>query len=178
MHARTRCALSNSVADPDPGSGAFLTPGSGIRNRFILGSGIGLFRIPNPRIPNSYFWELSDYYCIWVKSSIILFETGPNFFLQQFKNKIILHFVKFVAKKNIWQKKFFTPLFCSCFWIRDLGSGGSGINIPDPQHYCQRFKGKGGHANFYLKSANSKSGNSLAYSAIENPQTSLLSLSR
>ncbi len=23
------------VADPDPGSGAFLTPGSGIRNRFI-----------------------------------------------------------------------------------------------------------------------------------------------
>jgi hypothetical protein len=24
-----------SVADPDPGSGAFLTPGSGIRNRFF-----------------------------------------------------------------------------------------------------------------------------------------------
>jgi hypothetical protein len=34
-----------SVADPDPGSGAFLTPGSGIRNGFIpdLGS-----RIPSP----------------------------------------------------------------------------------------------------------------------------------
>ncbi len=30
-----------SVADPDPGSGAFLTPGSGIRNRF--------FRIPDPK---------------------------------------------------------------------------------------------------------------------------------
>jgi hypothetical protein len=25
----------SSVADPDPGSGAFLTPGSGIRNRFF-----------------------------------------------------------------------------------------------------------------------------------------------
>jgi hypothetical protein len=148
----------------DPGSGAFLTPGSGIRNRFIPD--------PESRIPNSYFWELSDNYCIWVKSSIILFEIGPNFFLQQFKNKIILHFVKFVATKNIWQQIFFTPLFCSCFWIRDPRSGGSGINIPDPQHYCQRFKGKGEH---YLKSANR---NSLAYSAIENPQTSWLSLSR
>jgi hypothetical protein len=26
---------STSVADPDPGSGAFLTPGSGIRNGFV-----------------------------------------------------------------------------------------------------------------------------------------------
>ncbi len=48
---------------------------------------------------------------------------------------------------------FFTPLFCSCFWIRDpgseirdLGSGmdknqdpGSGINIPDPQHLVQEW---------------------------------------
>jgi hypothetical protein len=36
-----------SVADPDPGSGAFLTPGSGI----------GFFRIPDlgSRIPNPYF---------------------------------------------------------------------------------------------------------------------------
>ncbi len=41
-----------SVADPDPGSGAFLTPGYGIRNRFF----------PDPaspnlgsRIPNPYF---------------------------------------------------------------------------------------------------------------------------
>jgi hypothetical protein len=30
----------NSVADPDPGSGTFLTPGSGI----------GFFRIPDPTI--------------------------------------------------------------------------------------------------------------------------------
>jgi hypothetical protein len=32
----------SSVADPDPGSDAFLTPGSGIRNRF--------FPDPGPRI--------------------------------------------------------------------------------------------------------------------------------
>jgi len=57
-----------SVADPDPGSGAFLTPASGIWNRFIpdpgsripdLGSRISdpVSRIPDPgsRISNSYF---------------------------------------------------------------------------------------------------------------------------
>jgi hypothetical protein len=46
---------------------------------------------------------------------------------------------------------FFTSLFCYCFWIRDPGSEirdpgsgmgknqdpGSGINIPDPQHWVQ-----------------------------------------
>jgi hypothetical protein len=39
--------VPTSVADPDPGSGAFLT----------LGSGIGFFRIPDlrSRIPNPYF---------------------------------------------------------------------------------------------------------------------------
>jgi hypothetical protein len=35
-----------SVADPDPGSGAFLTPGSGIRNRFFPDPGS---RIPDPK---------------------------------------------------------------------------------------------------------------------------------
>ncbi len=41
---------------------------------------------------------------------------------------------------------FFTSLFCGCFWIRDPGSGmgknqdpGSGINIPDPQHWYHTF---------------------------------------
>ncbi len=34
-------AVSNSLSVPDPGSGAFLTPGSGIRN--------GFFRIPDPK---------------------------------------------------------------------------------------------------------------------------------
>jgi hypothetical protein len=41
-----------SVADPDPGSGAFLTPGSG-----MVFSG---FRISKP-----YFWELSDIVILW-----------------------------------------------------------------------------------------------------------------
>jgi hypothetical protein len=35
-----------SVADPDPGSGAFLTPGSGIRNRFFPDPGS---RISDPK---------------------------------------------------------------------------------------------------------------------------------
>ena len=36
--------VGSSVADPDPGSGAFLTPGSGIRNGFVL----------DPGFPNSF----------------------------------------------------------------------------------------------------------------------------
>jgi hypothetical protein len=68
---------------------------------------------------------------------------GPNFFLEQFKNKIILHFVKFVAQKKCLTKKIVLPIsFVAVFGssIQDLGSGmgnnqdpGSGINIPGPQ---------------------------------------------
>ncbi len=77
----TRWWKYTSVADPDPGSVAFLTPGSGIRNRFFSGS----------RIPNPYFWELSD------KKFYNSLKIGPNFFLQHFKTKIIISFVKFLA---------------------------------------------------------------------------------
>ncbi len=49
-----------SVADPDPGSGAFLTPGSGIRNRFI----------PDPGSQTDIFESLVTIF--WVKSFIIL----------------------------------------------------------------------------------------------------------
>ncbi len=54
--------LGSSVADPDPGSGAFLTPGpgSGIRNRFF----------PDPGSQNHIFKSLMTIFCI--KSSIIL----------------------------------------------------------------------------------------------------------
>ncbi len=110
------------------------------------GSGIGLFRIPDPIL---IFLELSDNFL--GKKFYNSLKFGPNFFLQQFKNKIILHFVKFVVTKNMWKKNFFTPLFCSCFWIRDPGSRigknqdpGSGINIPDPQHWknhCMMIEG-------------------------------------
>jgi len=44
---------------------------------------------------------------------------GPNFFLQLFKNKIIKNFVKFVATIKGMTTNF----------------PGSGINIPDPQHW-------------------------------------------
>ena len=76
-----------NVADPDPGSGAFVTPGSGIRNRFFPDPGS---RIPDlgSRIPNPYFESLVTNF--WVKSPIILC-------LQHFKTEIIFNFVKFVA---------------------------------------------------------------------------------
>jgi hypothetical protein len=44
---------------------------------------------------------------------------GPSFVLQQFKNKIIENFVSFVATKKGMTTNF----------------PGSGINIPDPQHW-------------------------------------------
>ncbi len=49
-----------SVADPDPGYGAFLTPGSRIRNRFF----------PDPGSQTHIFESLVTIF--WAKSSIIL----------------------------------------------------------------------------------------------------------
>ncbi len=74
-----------SVADPDPGSGAFLTPGSGIRN--------GFFPNPGSRIPRPYFEELFDNF--FGKKFYKSLKIGPNFFLWRFKTKIIYNFVKF-----------------------------------------------------------------------------------
>jgi hypothetical protein len=48
----TRYSIYTSVADPDPGSGAFLT--------LDPCSGIGLFLDLGSRIPSPYFLELSD----------------------------------------------------------------------------------------------------------------------
>ncbi len=45
-----------SAADPDPGSGAFLTPGSGMGKKSGSGSGI---RIRNEQ-PGSYFREIRN----------------------------------------------------------------------------------------------------------------------
>jgi hypothetical protein len=83
-----------SVADPDPGSGAFLTPESGIRNRFFPDPGS---RIPDlgSRILRPYFYELFDNF--FGKKFYISLKIGPNIFLQHFKTKIIYYFVKFVA---------------------------------------------------------------------------------
>ncbi len=83
------------VADPDPGSGAFLTLDP------YPGSGIGFFRIPDlgSRIPTPYFLELSDKFL--GKKFYNSLKTGPNFFLQHLKNQIIFNFVKFVATEKV-----------------------------------------------------------------------------
>ncbi len=95
------------------------------------GSGIGFFWIPDlrSRIPNPYFWELSDNFL--GEKFYNSLKIGPNFFLQHFKNKIIFNFGKFVAQN------FFATLFYCCFWIRDPGSeirdpGWVKIRIQDP----------------------------------------------
>ncbi len=98
------------------GIGAFLTPGSGIRNRF--------FPDPVSRIPNPYFWELSDnFFGIKFYNSL---KIGPNFFLQLFNTKIICNFVKFVATLKVMTTNFFHPSLLLLFldpWseIRDPG---------------------------------------------------------
>jgi hypothetical protein len=98
--------LGTSVADPDPGSGAFLTHGSGIRNRFF----------PDPRSQTHIFESLVTIF--WVKSSLYSLKIGPNFFLQHFKNKIV-QFVKFMAPKKGMTIKIFSPLS----FIAVFGSG-------------------------------------------------------
>jgi hypothetical protein len=96
-----------NMDDPQPvlrirdlGSGAFLIPGSGIC----------FFRIPSP-----YIREHSENF--WGKNLKNSLKIGPNFFLQHFKNKIILIFVKFVTKKC--DKNFFSPLS----FVAVFGSG-------------------------------------------------------
>ncbi len=46
--------LRNSAADPDPGSGALMTPGSGMGRKSASGSGI------RDEQPGSYFLELRN----------------------------------------------------------------------------------------------------------------------
>jgi len=79
------------------------------------------------RIPNPYFLELSDKFL--GKKFYNSLKTGPNFFLQHFKNKIIFNFVKFVARKKGMTINFFSPLsdvsvFGSAtllfYWIAEL----------------------------------------------------------
>ncbi len=69
------------IRDP----GAFLTPGSGIRDP---GSAIGFFRI--------------------LDSTIL--KISPNLFLQHFINKIIFNFVKLMGIIKGMKTNFFSPL--------------------------------------------------------------------
>ncbi len=104
-----RVSLWTSFADPDPGSGAFLTPGSGIRNRFFpsLGS----------RIPSPYFWELGYNYL--GKKFYNSLKMGQKIFLQHFKNSMKYNFVKFMATKKGMTTNFFRPSLLLLFWIRN-----------------------------------------------------------
>ncbi len=89
------------------------------------------------RIPNLYFWELIDnflgkkfYNSLWI---------SPHFFLHQFKNKIIFNFVIFqfifVAAKKGRTTIFFHPSFFVAIFGSGIRDPGSGLNIPDPQHW-------------------------------------------
>jgi hypothetical protein len=85
------------------------------------GSGIRCLLTPGPgsRIPTPYFFELSDTFL--AKKFYNSLKTGPNFFLQHLKNKVILNFVKFVATKKGLTTNFFSPL--SLLLSLDPGSG-------------------------------------------------------
>jgi hypothetical protein len=91
------CFGAVKSSDADPGSDAFLTPGpgSGIRNRFF----------PDPGSQTHIFESLGTHF-------VILLKTGPNVFLQHFKNKIIFNIVEFGTKKKGMTTIFFTSLFC------------------------------------------------------------------
>jgi hypothetical protein len=60
------------------------------------------------RIPTPYFLELGDKFL--GKKFYNTLKTGPNFFLQHLKSKIILNFVKFVATKKGLTPNFLLPL--------------------------------------------------------------------
>jgi hypothetical protein len=91
--AGQKVGVLSSVADLDPGLGAVLTPGSGIRDGRKSPSGSGI----RDEQPGSYFLELRN------------------------------HFFAFLGLKYL----------NSLVRIRDPGwrQFGSGINIPDPQHW-------------------------------------------
>ncbi len=89
------------IRSRDPGIRCHMTPGpgSGIRNRFFL--------------------QLSDKFLS--KKFYNSLKTGPHFFLQHLKNKIIFNFVKFVPTKKGLTTNFFSPLSFVAFL--DPGSG-------------------------------------------------------
>ncbi len=86
----------------------------------------------DPGIPNPYFWELSDN-CFGKKFYNSL-KTGPNFFLQHSKNKIIYNFVKFMDTIKGMPTNFFSPLsFIAVFVSGIRDTGWVKIRIRDPE---------------------------------------------
>ncbi len=101
------------VADLDPASVTVLTPrsGFGILNKFFL-----------------YPCQLTQiFFCTTGRCS---------------KKFDIFNFVKIYGYKKVRQLICFSPSFCVVFGseIRDGEKSGSGIKIPDPQHWCWSSK--------------------------------------
>jgi hypothetical protein len=94
--------LAPSVADLDPGSGAFLTPGSEM----------GFFGSPTHFSESLVAFLVIKYYKKFFVNWLNIF------FLCLFCS----NFVKFVATKKVSKTTNFPPLFCCC-WIRDQRSG-------------------------------------------------------
>jgi hypothetical protein len=86
------------------------------------------------RIPTLYFLELNNKFL--GKKFYISFKTGPHFFLQHLKNKIIFNFVKFVATKKRLTTHFFHPSLLLLFL--DPGS-----EIRDPEWVKIRIRDPG-----------------------------------
>jgi hypothetical protein len=59
-------------------------------------------------------------------------KTGPNFFLQHFKNKIIFYFVKLVAKRKGMTTNFFYPFLLFRFLDPGYEIRDPGYEIRDP----------------------------------------------
>jgi hypothetical protein len=73
---RPKVSVAASVADPDPGLGAFLTPGSGIRDGRKSASGSGI----RDEQPGLYFLELRNQFFAFfgVKGTVQRDGSGRN----------------------------------------------------------------------------------------------------
>ncbi len=115
VRIRIDVELKQSVSNPDravPDSHNFENnPVLRIRGMLDPWSGIGFFRIPDPKL--IFLRALSDIFL--GEKPYDSLKNGPYFFLRRFKNKIIYNFVTFVATK-----KGRTTIF---FGIRDPRSG-------------------------------------------------------
>jgi hypothetical protein len=116
-----------TVADPETGSGAGLTPESGIRNRFFL--------ISDPGSQTFIFESLPTIF--WVKITTILVNLINYFFLYQLRNKIIINFVIFAATKKLRIKKILPPLL---LLLVDSDSRDSGLGMDKKSGSEIRFK--------------------------------------
>jgi hypothetical protein len=147
-----RCYFINtiiitSVADPDPGSGAFLPQGSGIRDEFFPDPGFRIldsgFRIPN-------MTEIKFKLLILMNFKVYSIEIPYIGKDEKYLDKVISmkfyyinHLIRQDKVRFFWHLTFLSRIRDpeSGIWFRDPewqertdpGSG-SGINIPDPQH--------------------------------------------